>query len=267
MLNLDPGKMAKNAVEGLQKAEKLGGGAGEAAKGVLEGIKKAEKLADLEKAPEQVIEVLRKLLAEAKQLANSSANKNEALDTCIQKAEALLSSDNISTEAVTKLTAELSALLKGTSAGTSQQPDSPKTAVHPTLSEPLPLLPPMCGRTPTQLGNARRSPLPQNPLKRPQASRSNSLMWTPAPITMTRCSGPYSRGSLPAPRRLPSVPTRNAPALRRSPSCGGPPGRLRPKAGITRSRMSRKTPIIINLRCGRQSAVLSLGRHSIPMSL
>lgn len=126
MFNLDPGKMAKNAVEGLQKAEKLGGGAGEAAKGVLQGIKTAEKLADLEKAPEQVIAMLRQLLAEAKQLADASPNKNEALDACIQKAQALLDSDNISAEAVTKLTAELSALIKGASAGAAQQPESQK---------------------------------------------------------------------------------------------------------------------------------------------
>lgn len=138
MFNLDPSKMAKNAVEGLQKAEKLGGGAGEAAKGVLQGIQKAEKLADLEKAPEQVIAVLRKLLAEAKQLANSSANKNEALDTCIQKAQTLLDSDNISTEAVTKLTAELGTLIKGASAGASQQTDSQKGSGSPDVARIAP---------------------------------------------------------------------------------------------------------------------------------
>ena len=115
----DPSKIAKNAVEGLQKAEKLGGGAGEAAKGVLQGIKKAEKLTDLEKAPEQMIAALRKLLAEAKQLA--SANKNEALDACIEKAQALLDSDNISPEAVTALTAELGTLIKGASASSGGQ--------------------------------------------------------------------------------------------------------------------------------------------------
>mgnify|MGYP002512062075 CR=1 FL=1 len=125
MFNLDPSKMAKGAMEGLQKAEKLGGSAGEAAKDMLQGIKKAEKLADLEKAPEQIIAVLRKLLAEAKQLANSSPNKNKALNACIQKAQTLLDSDNISTEAVTKLTAELGALLKGAPAGASQQTDRP----------------------------------------------------------------------------------------------------------------------------------------------
>ena len=138
MLNLDPGKMAKNAVEGLQKAEKLGGGAGEAAKGVLQGIKKAEKLADLEKAPEQVIAALRKLLAEAKQLADSSGNRNEALDACIQKAQTLLDSDNISAEAVTKLTAELGALIKGASAGASQQADNQKGSGSPDASRTVP---------------------------------------------------------------------------------------------------------------------------------
>ena len=138
MFNLDPSKVAKNAVEGLQKAEKLGGGAGEAAKGVLQGIKKAEKLTDLEKAPEQVIAVLRKLLAEAKQLASASPNKNEALDACIQKAQALLDSDNISTEAVTKLTAELSALIKSASAGASQQPDAQKGSGSPAAARTAP---------------------------------------------------------------------------------------------------------------------------------
>ena len=131
MLNLDPSKMAKNAVEGLQKAEKLSGSAGEAAKGVLQGIKKAEKLVDLERAPEQAVAALRKLLAEAKQLASSSANKNEALDACIQKAQELLDSDNISLEAVTKLTAELGALIKGASAGSSQQTGSQKGGASP----------------------------------------------------------------------------------------------------------------------------------------
>ena len=138
MFNLDPGKIAKGAVEGLQKAEKLGGGAGEAAKDVLQGIKKAEKLADLEKAPEQVIAVLRKLLAEAKQLASSSGKKNEALDACIQKAQELLDSDNISTEAVTKLTAELGALIKGASAEASRQPDSQKDKPATAKAAPAP---------------------------------------------------------------------------------------------------------------------------------
>lgn len=61
--------------------------------------------------PEQLIDGLRKLLGEAKKLA-SSAGDNQALIACIDKAEKLLASDNITTEAVTKLTAELSALMK-----------------------------------------------------------------------------------------------------------------------------------------------------------
>ena len=136
MFNLDPSKMAKNAVEGLQKAEKLGGGAGEAAKGVLQGVKKAEKLTDLEKAPEQLIAALRKLLAEAKQ--RSSGQKNAALDAGIQKAQDLLDSDNSSTEAVTMLTAELTALLKGASAGTSAKPDDQKGSVSPAAARTAP---------------------------------------------------------------------------------------------------------------------------------
>lgn len=118
MFNFDAGKMAKGAIEGLEKAEKLGGGAGDVAKSVLQGVKKVENLADLpEKAPEQVIAILRKLLEEAKQLAASLPSKNGALDACIQKAQTLLESGDVSADAVTKLTAELSALMKGASAG------------------------------------------------------------------------------------------------------------------------------------------------------
>jgi len=118
----DIGKAAKAAKEGLQKAEKLGGGAGEAAKNVLEGVKKAEKLADLpENVPEQLLEALRELLAKAKAFA--STQKNGALDACIDKAQKLLDSGDADAAAVTKLTAELSALLKGASGGTSEQPE------------------------------------------------------------------------------------------------------------------------------------------------
>lgn len=118
MFNFDAGKLAKGALQGLEKAEKLGGGAGDVAKNVLQGVKKVENLADLpEKAPEQVIAMLRKLLEEAKQLANSLPNKNGALDACIQKAQTLLDGGDISADAVTKVTAELSALIKGASAG------------------------------------------------------------------------------------------------------------------------------------------------------
>ena len=53
MFNFDAGKLAKDAIQGLEKAEKLGGSAGDVAKSVLQGVKTVENLADLpEKAPE-----------------------------------------------------------------------------------------------------------------------------------------------------------------------------------------------------------------------
>lgn len=121
MFKFDAEKLAKGAKEGLQKAEKLGGSTGEAAKTVLQGLK------NVEQAPEQLIEALRKLLDEAKKLAASSGN-NQALNTCIQKAEKLLESEDITTEAITKLTAELTALIKGAPAEAPKHPASSGTA-------------------------------------------------------------------------------------------------------------------------------------------
>lgn len=95
MFNFDAEKLAKSAIEGLQKADKLPDLAGGSS--------------------EQVIEVLRKLLAEAKKLVAAAPNKNKELETCIEKAQALLDSKDISTASVTKLTAELTALIKGAS--------------------------------------------------------------------------------------------------------------------------------------------------------
>jgi len=99
----------------------LGGDAGEAAKSVLKGIQKVEKLAG-GKAPEQIVEALKDLVARAKKLLESSGNRNETLNACVEKAQALLKSGDISTEAVTKLTAELTTLMKG--AEESRQPAS-----------------------------------------------------------------------------------------------------------------------------------------------
>ena len=109
MFNLDNAKkLAKDAVQGLEKAEKAGG----AAKSLLDGAKKAERLAELtKKVPEPVLEALRKLIAEAEQVLGST--KNAELEACIQKAKALLGSKEISAESVAGLTAELTALLKG----------------------------------------------------------------------------------------------------------------------------------------------------------
>lgn len=112
MLNFDAKNLAKGAVEGLKKAEKLAGIA--------------------ENAPEQMIEALRKLLAEAKKLAAASPKKNEQLEACIDKAQALLDGGDLSMEAVTKLTAELTALVKGANdekpAGGSVQKTAPAAA-------------------------------------------------------------------------------------------------------------------------------------------
>jgi len=93
MLNFDAKNLAKGAVEGLKKAEKLAGMA--------------------ENVPDQMIAALRKLLAEAQKLAASSPKKNEQLEACIDKAQALLGGSDLSMDAVTKLTAELTALVKG----------------------------------------------------------------------------------------------------------------------------------------------------------
>lgn len=117
MFNFDSEKLIKGAKEGLQKAEKLGGNPGEATKAVLQG------LAGAEKAPEKLTVLLRSLLAEAKKLAASGGNR-QTLNACIQKAEALLESEDISAEAVTALTAELGALVKGASGEEAGQPAS-----------------------------------------------------------------------------------------------------------------------------------------------
>lgn len=123
----NPEKLIKGAKEGLEKAEKLGGNPGEAAKTVLQGLKQVEK------APEQIVAALRSLVAEAKKLLASSGTKNEKLEACVKKAEALLESGDISPEAVAKLTAELGALMKGASAPASEQPVSRSAAPQPAV--------------------------------------------------------------------------------------------------------------------------------------
>lgn len=105
MLNINVGDLAKGAKE---KLEKMGVDT-EAAKGVIEGLQNTEA------ASEQVISVLRNLLNEAKKV--SAKQNNEKLNECIQKAEQLLNTGDSSIEKVTKLTAELTALMKGTSGG------------------------------------------------------------------------------------------------------------------------------------------------------
>ena len=113
MLNFDAGKLARGAMKELQKAEKLGGSVGEVAKNVAQGVKTVEALSDLsEKIPEPAVEMLRKLLAEAMKLAGASQGKNEALNDCIKKAQALLDGGDFSMESVAKLTAELRSFMK-----------------------------------------------------------------------------------------------------------------------------------------------------------
>lgn len=114
MMKFDPGKLAKSAAQGLQKAEGLGG-APEAAKDLLHGVKEAVS----GNVPDQMLEALRKLIEEAKRLLEASGNENKALAAGIQKAQELLERKELSVELVTKATAELGALIKDAGA---QQP-------------------------------------------------------------------------------------------------------------------------------------------------
>jgi len=125
----DAGKLAKDAKESLEKAGKLGGGIGGAAKTVLQGIEKAEN------APEQMVEALRKLIAEAKKLLAASG-ADPALSACVQKAESLLEDGNISSAEVAKLTAELGALLKGGAPGDSKKTADPAPRQEAPISKP-----------------------------------------------------------------------------------------------------------------------------------
>ena len=130
----DPEKLAK----GLQKAEGLGGAA-EAAKNLISGAKDAAS----GNAPEQMVEALRKLIAEAKRLLEASGGNNKELAAGIDKAQKLLENKELSVEMVTKVTAELGALIKG--AGVKQPPAAPaksepaaapKTERKPAASTP-----------------------------------------------------------------------------------------------------------------------------------
>ena len=133
-MKFDPGKLAKDAMQGVQKAEKLGGTA-EAAKNLLHDVKEAAS----GKVPEQMLEALRKLIEEAKRLLAASGSQNKALEAGIDKAQKLLEGDELSVELVTKMTAELGALIKesGTKqpqAGDGKKPASPaRTAPTKTV--------------------------------------------------------------------------------------------------------------------------------------
>ena len=121
----DPGKLAK----GLKNAEKLGGTA-EAAKSLLNGVKDAAS----GNAPEQMVEALRKLIAEAKKLLEASGGNNKELEAGINKAQQLLENKELSVELVTKVTAELGALIK--SAGAKQPAAAPAPANSEAAAAP-----------------------------------------------------------------------------------------------------------------------------------
>jgi len=122
MMKFDAGELAKNVIQGMQKVEKSGGLP--------------------QKAPEQVTALLRSLIAQAQKLTESSSD--DALNSSIKKGLALLESQEISTESITKLTAELSARIKEKTAGASNQStavsqssgkgDSPTRSVSQSVS-------------------------------------------------------------------------------------------------------------------------------------
>ncbi len=134
----------KDAVQGLKNVEKAADETVGAAKNILQGAQKASDLAGLARnVPEPELEALRKLIAEAQQLVKSAEDKNEALEACIQKARALLNGKDLSADTVARATAELTALMKGTSSGAakasapgSPQKPAPASAAPARADEP-----------------------------------------------------------------------------------------------------------------------------------
>ncbi len=120
--------LAKGAMESMKKAEKVGEAA-ETAKGLLHGVKEAAA----GKVPEEVLEALRKLVAEAKRLLAESGNPSKELEAAVDKAEKLLNSKELSLDVVTKVTAELTALIN---AGKKQPAAAQKAA--PAASKAAP---------------------------------------------------------------------------------------------------------------------------------
>ena len=133
-MQFDPGKLAKGAMQGLQKAEKLSDTA-ETAKDLLHGVKEAAS----GKVPEQMLEALRRLNDEAKRLLETSGTKNPALEAAVNKAQKLLESKELSVELVTKATAELGALMKDS--GTKTAPAKAADAAPRASAEKKPEAP------------------------------------------------------------------------------------------------------------------------------
>lgn len=146
-MNLDLGKLAKGAAQELQKG-KQSGNAVDAAKNLLHDVKEAAS----GKAPEQMLEALRKLVAEAKQLLKSSGQKNESLESAINKAEELLNSKEISAETVAKVTTELGALLKGS------KTEHAESVAKPAAPAPRPAPSSATSKTPSSAPKQESSP-------------------------------------------------------------------------------------------------------------
>lgn len=109
MLKFDAGELAKGALQGLQKAGESAQEKGGLAGDLLGGVQKAFS----GDAPAQLVSALKELIEKAREQIQGKGG-NDALKACLQKAENLLDGKGkLSAEAVTKLTAELSALLKG----------------------------------------------------------------------------------------------------------------------------------------------------------
>lgn len=116
----------KDAAEDVQKAVKSGD-VGGAAKKVLDAVP--------DKAPEQLLQALRELLAKAKEHL-AAGGENKALQECVEKAGKLLEDKDISTQAVTRITAELTALLKNAGNGASKPAAAPAASAVKSAPQP-----------------------------------------------------------------------------------------------------------------------------------
>ncbi len=123
-MRFDPEKLARDAVQGLQKGDKPGSAA-DAARNLLHGVKDAVS-GDV---PSQVLDALRRLIEEARQLLESSGGKNKVLEEGISKAQKLLDSRELTGDAVSRMVAELGALIKD--AGKKEPEEAPRKAAEP----------------------------------------------------------------------------------------------------------------------------------------
>lgn len=131
MMKFNAGELAKNAIQGIQNAQKntpkTGGDVGGLVQSVVQGIQQSGQA---DGGKEQVIALLRSLIAQAQKLVSPSAGKDDPLNAGICKGLALLEGQDISIDAVTKLTAELSGLIKTKSAAATEQEQQPSHHNH-----------------------------------------------------------------------------------------------------------------------------------------